>query len=76
MTREDRIRACYQHCTLKWVMTERMTNETLRERFGLPQSRSNVASQVIAATIEAGIIKADETVGASKKYARYLPHWA
>jgi ATP-dependent DNA helicase RecG len=76
MTRDDRIRACYQHCVLKWVMSERVTNETLRERFGLPQSRASVASQIIAATIEAGMIKADESVGASKKYARYLPHWA
>lgn len=76
MAREDRIRACYQHCALKWVMRERMTNETLRQRFGLPTSRASVASQVIAATIEAGRIKADESVGASKKFARYLPHWA
>jgi ATP-dependent DNA helicase RecG len=76
MTREDRIRACFQHCVLKWVTSERMTNETLRRRFGLPQARASVASQIIAATIEAGMIKADESVGASKKYARYLPHWA
>lgn len=76
MTRDDRIRACYQHCVLKWVMSERMTNETLRQRFGLGTSKASVASQIIAATVEAGWIKADESVGASKKYARYLPHWA
>lgn len=76
MTRDDRIRACYQHCVLKWVMAERMTNETLRQRFGLGASKASVASQIISATVEAGWIKADESVGASKKYARYLPHWA
>lgn len=30
MNREDRVRACYQHCSLKWVMSETMTNESLR----------------------------------------------
>jgi len=40
MDRDDRIRACYQHCALKWVMTERMTNQSLRERFRLPESRA------------------------------------
>jgi hypothetical protein len=35
-----------------------------------------IASQVIAATIEAGLIKADTSVGSSRKFARYLPFWA
>lgn len=76
MDREDRIRACYQHYALKWVMSERMTNQSLRERFNLPESKSAIASQVIAASIEAGLIKSDEKVGTSRKYARYLPFWA
>jgi predicted HTH transcriptional regulator len=76
MDRGDRIRACYQHCALKWVMSERMTNQSLRDRFHLPESKSAVVSQMIAATIEAGLIKPDEKVGTSRKYARYLPFWA
>ena len=76
MDRADRIRACYQHCALKWVMAERMTNQSLRDRFHLPESKSAVVSQMIAATIEAGLIKLDERVGTSRKYARYLPFWA
>ena len=76
MDREDRVRACYQHCALKWVLNERMTNQTLRERFGLPESRAAIASQIISATIDAGMIRLDETVGASRKFARYLPFWA
>ncbi len=76
MDREDRVRACYQHCALKWVMSERMTNQSLRDRFHLPESKSAIVSQVIAATIEMGLIKPDEKVGASRKYARYLPFWA
>jgi ATP-dependent DNA helicase RecG len=76
MDRDDRVRACYQHCALKWVMKQRMTNQSLRERFHLPENKSAVVSQVIAAAIDAGQIVADEAVGPSRRFARYLPFWA
>lgn len=76
MDRNDRVRACYQHCALKWVMSEKMTNQSLRERFHLAEDKAAIASQIIAAAIEAGLIKPDESVGKSRKYARYLPFWA
>jgi hypothetical protein len=44
-----------------------------RERLYLPESKSAAVSQVIAATIEMGLIKPDEKAGSSRKYARYLP---
>lgn len=76
MDRNDRVRACYQHCALKWVMSERMTNQSLRDRFRLAEDKAAIASQIIAATIEAEMIKPDESVGTSRKFARYLPFWA
>ncbi len=76
MDREARIRACYQHCVLRYVMRENMTNQSLRHRFKLPVSKSATISQVIAATIDAGLIKADEEAGSSRRQARYLPLWA
>lgn len=76
MDRNDRVRACYQHCVLKWVMSERMTNQSLRDRFRLAEDKAAIASQIIAATIEAEMIKPDESVGTSRKFARYLPFWA
>lgn len=76
MDRDDRVRACYQHCALKWVMSERMTNQTLRERFHLPEAKVASISQVISATLEAKLIKLDEKAGGSRKFARYLPFWA
>jgi ATP-dependent DNA helicase RecG len=76
MDRADRVRACYQHCALKYVMSERMTNQSLRQRFGLAESKSAIVSQAIAATVDAGLVKLDERVGTSKKYARYIPFWA
>lgn len=76
MDKVDRIRACYLHACLRRVQRDYMTNATLRSRFGLEESKAQVASQVISATIDAGLIRPDESVGKSKKYARYLPFWA
>lgn len=76
MARNDRVRACYQHCVLKWVMGERMTNQSLRERFRLSEHKAAIASQVIAATLEAGFVKPDDSAGASRRFARYVPNWA
>ena len=76
MDRKDRVRACYQHCCLRYVTNHTMTNQSLRERFKLPESKSAIISQIISVAIEAGTVKADETVGASRKFARYIPTWA
>jgi hypothetical protein len=53
-----------------------MTNSTLRQRFGLGEEKTTVVSQVITAAIQSGLIKPDESVGGSKRLARYLPFWA
>ena len=76
MSRDDRVRACYQHCVLRYVMNEQMTNQSLRERFKLPESKSAIISQIIAAAVESQQIKPDRKAGGSKKFARYLPIWA
>ncbi len=75
MDREERVRACYQHCVLRWVTRQTMTNQSLRERFQLPNAKSATVTQVIKATIESGLIKPDVKAGESLRYARYLPHW-
>lgn len=76
MGRDDRIRACYQHAGLKRVMNDFMTNQSLRERFKLPDTKSAIVSQVITATAHEGLIKADESTLKSRKLRRYLPYWA
>ncbi|MDA3873478.1 MAG: putative DNA binding domain-containing protein [Kiritimatiellae bacterium] len=76
MDRSDRIRACYQHCVLQYVLRRQMSNQTLRERFRLSEGSSNTVSQIITGAIDAGLIKLDPTAPHSKKYARYLPIWA
>ncbi len=70
MTKEDRIRACYQHCVLKYVFKEDMTNETLRNRFNIDKKNYPMVSKVIRDAIDSKMIKKDE--GAK----RYLPIWA
>ena len=57
-------------------MGEQMTNQSLRERFKLAQSKTASVSQVIAATIDAGLIKPNGSNGKSRKYAHYSPFWA
>src|SRR5690606_23208802 len=38
MTKEERIRACYQHCVLKHIVNDPMTNQSLRKRLGIAES--------------------------------------
>jgi len=76
MDRKDRIRACYQHCCLKYVSNEKMTNKTLRERFKIDARNTATASRIIDATIKAELIKFDDQGSISRKYAKYIPFWA
>ena len=76
MSKADRIRACYQHCCLQYVTGQRMSNQSLRQRFGLAESKAATVSLVIGAAKEAGYIKADDSETLSSRYARYLPFWA
>lgn len=76
MSKADRIRACYQHCCLMYVSHQPMSNQSLRERFGLEPSKVATVSLIIGATKETGLIKQDDSETSSSRYARYLPFWA
>jgi ATP-dependent DNA helicase RecG len=76
MDRNDRIRACYQHCCLRYVMNERMTNQTLRERFKMPESKSPTVSQIIGAAMDAQKIKLADPAQTSTRLRSYVPFWA
>lgn len=76
MDRADRIRACYQHCCLRYVMNERMTNQSLRERFKLSEAKAGTVSNVIRDTLDEGQVKLDDPGSGSKRYAKYVPFWA
>ena len=78
MSKSDRIRACYQHCCLLYVSNQRMSNQTLRKRFHMSNSRkeTSAVSIIIRATKEIGLIEPDESESDSTRYARYIPFWA
>jgi predicted HTH transcriptional regulator len=73
MTRDDRIRACYQHACLRYVCNEQMTNSSLQRRFDI---HTSMISRIIKATLEEGSIKPYDPENESRKHARYVPFWA
>ena len=75
MNKDDRIRACYWHACLKYVSKEMMSNTSLRQRFGIATQNSAIASRIIRDTLDAGLIRLYDPE-ASKKYMKYVPHWA
>jgi predicted HTH transcriptional regulator len=76
MDRQDKIRACYQHCCLRYVSNDHMTNQSLRERFKIEDQNAAIASRIIADTMEANLIKLEDPDNKSRKYTRYIPVWA
>lgn len=76
MSKEDRIRACYQHCVLRYVMNEKMTNQSLRERFKLSEKKLDAVSRVIRDASDRELIKLEDPESASRRYAKYVPFWA
>lgn len=75
MESEDRVRACYQHCCLKYVNREPMNNTSLRERFSIAEGNSAIASRVIKLAVDAGLIRLHDPKANRKAY-RYVPFWA
>ncbi len=75
MEGQDRIRACYMHCCLKYVNKEPMNNASLRGRFDIDEGNSAMASRVIKQTVEAGLIRLYDPK-ANRRTMRYVPFWA
>jgi len=76
MNRDDKVRACYQHCCLKHVSNSVMTNETLRNRFQIEEKNYSIASRIIADTIDSKLILPSDPNNKSRKMASYIPFWA
>lgn len=75
MDREERIRAVYLHACLRSVSDERLTNSSVRARFGLSDKDSSVASSYIREAVDAGLIVAHDP-NAGRKHMQYVPIWA
>lgn len=76
MDKKERVRATYLHACLKFVQRQRLTNSSLRERFGIEEGNSAMVSRFIKDALEERVIKPVEPDSESRKYARYVPFWA
>ena len=75
MDRADRVRACYLHACLRYVMRQSMTNTSVRQRFGIAEKNAATASRLLKEAVGEGLIVVrDPTVGARSR--TYLPFWA
>jgi len=76
MSKNDKIRACYQHACLQRVSNQIMTNASLRKRFSIAEKNYSVASRIISDTIDAKLVKPKDPKNLSRKHAQYVPFWA
>jgi predicted HTH transcriptional regulator len=75
MDKQDKIRACYQHASLRYIQRDYMTNTSLRERFGIERKNISMASKIIKDTLdEEQVYIYDESVGTRAR--KYVPWWA
>ncbi len=75
LDRQGRIRACYQHACLCYVTRKKMTNATLRTRFGIADQNSADASRLLKEALTEGVIAIeDRSVGTRSRC--YVPFWA
>lgn len=75
LTKQEKLRACFYHCVIRWIMNDFMSNSTLRDRFGLTQQEYQAASAIISESVKAGrIVPAEPDQG--RRNARYVPYWA
>jgi predicted HTH transcriptional regulator len=76
LDKKEKVMACYQHACLKYVSNEKMTNQSLRERFKIENHNYSIASRIIRDAIDEKLIKEDDPDNKSRKYASYIPFWA
>ena len=73
--REEKLRAVYQHASIKYLQNDALTNKSLRERFGLSDSYSASISRLIKEALKEQMIKQlDESI--TNRYIKYIPFWA
>lgn len=76
MSPEERVRACYQHCVLKYLANERMTNLTFRKRLKVAKTNHSLVSKIIKQTVDETKIKIGDPSNNSTKFTYYIPSWA
>lgn len=75
MDTEDRIRAVYWHACLRHVCGQHTHNASIRERFGIADRNSAMASRLLKDAEAAEVIRVFDGHAAPKQ-RRYVPFWA
>ena len=75
MDRAERVRACYLHACLQYVNLQRMTNASLRERFGISENNASMASRFLNEAVKAGVVVIVDPAAGTRKRS-YAPFWA
>lgn len=74
MNEREKLNAIYYHAVRQFIENEYLTNNSVRERFGLSPNQSSLASKTIALAIESGLIK-HYNRNAGNKFMQYIPFW-
>ena len=74
MSKKEKLRSAFYHCVLCWIRQDYMSNESLRNRFGLTKEEYQVASAIISESKKTNRIK-DADPNQGNKFARYVPYW-
>ncbi len=75
MGKAERVRACYMHACLRYVMSQPMNNASLRERFGISKANAAQASRLLKEALDSRLIGIRDP-GAGTRSRTYLPFWA
>ena len=75
MDRTERVRACYLHACLCYVLNQPMNNASLRKRFGISDRNASRASRILSEALDSGsVVIRDPNAGS--RIRAYLPYWA
>lgn len=77
MSTDEKIWSCYLHACTLYARNLRLTNASLRKRFGIEKSNSGnvIASRIIKDTKNKALIKPFDEHAAPKN-SSYIPYWA
>lgn len=75
MPLEDKIWSTYLHTCIKFTEGEALTNTSLRERFGLPETSAGSISRLIKEVLAKKLIRPLDP-NTAPRYMKYVPSWA
>lgn len=75
MDKDERREAVYQHACLNYVMTNKTTNRSIRERFKFGEKDATKVTRLINDVLKSTKIKLANPEATRKEY-NYIPYWA